>query len=108
MQASRCAGRDTTFLRSRDPRSRGLPGPTTVSSTRFRRFAGRHFSHWAKVLYHRCGAAQLGERNTTHCSMQLVYDSNDLEYANRRGDLRLDWLRDLGAIPIDELTGDGD
>jgi hypothetical protein len=40
--------------------------------------------------------------------MQLVYDSNDLEYANRRGDLRLDWLRDLGAIPIDELTGDGD
>jgi len=36
--------------------------------------------------------------------MHLVYDRQDLEYAQQRGDLRLQWLQDLGAIPIQELA----
>lgn len=32
--------------------------------------------------------------------MQLLFDKRDLEYAEGRGDLRLKWLREIGAIPL--------
>lgn len=34
--------------------------------------------------------------------MQLLFDERDLEYAEERGDLRLEWLRAIGAIPLQE------
>src|SRR5262245_57902754 len=32
--------------------------------------------------------------------MQLLYDQRDLDYAKKRGDLRLKWLSEIGAVPI--------
>jgi hypothetical protein len=42
----------------------------------------------------------------TFVPMQIVYDQRDLEYADRRGDLRLGWLREIGAIPLQQLPPD--
>lgn len=40
--------------------------------------------------------------------MQLLYDRRDLDDAERRGDSRLLWLRDLGANAIQDLPSDGE
>jgi hypothetical protein len=40
--------------------------------------------------------------------MHLLYDRGDLDYAERRGDLRLKWLQELGAIAIQDFAAGDD
>src|SRR5262249_51146286 len=39
--------------------------------------------------------------------MHLLYDQGDLDYAERRGDLRLKWIQEIGANAIQDFAADG-
>src|SRR5689334_19253053 len=40
--------------------------------------------------------------------MDLFYDARDRPYHERLGSHLLDWLDDLGALPLDEASGDAE
>lgn len=40
--------------------------------------------------------------------MHILFDERDFEYANRRGDLRLKWLREIGAVSLQQIDADDD